>query len=473
MNKKRLLFASSEVYPFVKTGGLGDVSYSLPKVLSESYEVEVILPLYQMIDREQFGIRKLKSFEVTLGESVYSVELHGATLGNLEVRFIYTPLLCDREFPYGLPECGYEDNGLRFALFSKAVSELLREGNYTYAHLNDWQCALVALWVKEDPLISTKTLYTIHNLAYQGVFDRSVLGLIGIDESHYTMEGLEFYDQVNFAKAGIAYADVVTTVSPTYAKEILTPEFGCGLEGFLATHRHKLSGILNGIDTELFSPSTDSALVESYSTLKGKKSAKSALMKQLGLKGATKPLFVFIGRFTHQKGMDILVESLPKIAAMECNIALLGEGEGNYNEALGALSQAYPNIALSLGYDESLSRQMYAAGDYLLMPSLFEPCGLNQMIAYAYGAIPIVSRVGGLVDTVKKIESFDPESKSGFGIVIGSPTSRSLVAGAKKGCELYAEKKTFEAIGNHNMQCDYSWSQSVKAYLKIYKKLSQ
>jgi starch synthase len=472
MSKKRLLFASSEVYPFVKTGGLADVAYSLPKALSESYAVEVVLPLYQTIDRKHYKIKMSKSFEVVLGDTAYPVELHETTFENQTYLFIYTPLLCDREFLYGPAECGYEDNGLRFALFSRSVVELLRGGEYPLVHLNDWQCALAALWIKEENL-GVKSLYTIHNLAYQGVFDRSVLPLIGIDEGYYTMEALEFYDQVSYMKGGIAFADAITTVSPTYAKEILTSEFGCGLEGFLAVHRSKLSGILNGIDSEHFSPESDAALVETYTSAKGKKSSKTDLLKTLGLKGATKPLFVFIGRFTHQKGVNLLIEALPKIAEMECNIAILGEGEGEYSDAFSALSERYPNIALCVKYDEKLSRRMYAAADFLLMPSLYEPCGLNQLIAYAYGAIPIASKVGGLSDTVKKIESFDPHGNSGFGIVIGNPSLKSILAGVKKGCELYSEKKQFDAIVNHNMQCNYSWSVSANSYLKIYKKLAK
>ena len=471
MHKKSLLFASSEVYPFVKTGGLADVSHSLPKALSESYDVTVVLPLYRVIDRKRFKITMSESFEITMGESTYPIELHRASFEGMEYRFVYTPLLCDREFLYGPPECGYEDNAERFALYAYVLREMVRREAYALLHLNDWQCALAALLIKEESAISTKTLYTIHNLAYQGVFESSILPRIGVDTRYYTMDALEFYDQVNFMKAGIAYADLITTVSPTYAKEILTSEFGCGLEGFLQVHKRKLHGILNGIDRDHFSPSADGALVECYTDAKGKKASKSDLLKSLGLKGATKPLFVFIGRLAHQKGIDLLIETLPKMADLECNIALLGEGGDAYNEALSVISERYANVSVSSGYDEALSRRMYAGADFLVMPSLFEPCGLNQMIAFAYGAIPIVNRVGGLVDSVKKLESFEEESTSGFGIVFSSPTSRSFLAAIKKGCELYRDKKHFESIINHNMQCDYSWSQSAQAYLKLYQRL--
>ena len=473
MNKKRLLFASSEVYPFIKTGGLADVAHSLPRALNDQYEVTVVLPLYNAIDRNRFKIKRIESFAVVMGGVSYEVELYGTLYEGVEYRFVYEPLLCDREFLYGPPECGYEDNALRFGLFSYAVTELLRRDTYAIAHLNDWQCALVALLVKEDSSIETKCVYTIHNLAYQGVFSPSVLAQIGIDESHFTMERLEFYNQVNFMKGGIVYADAVTTVSPTYAKEILTTEFGCGLEGFLHVHRRKLSGIINGIDSDHFSPSCDEALVEKYTDAKGKKPSKSALLKQLGLKGSTKPLFAFIGRFTEQKGINILVEALPKIVELECNVVLLGEGEEGYHDSLAALAERYGNLSLSFGYDEVYSHRMYAGADFLLMPSLFEPCGLNQMIAFAYGAVPVVTRVGGLADTVKKVETYDENSPSGYGIVFTSPTARSLVAAVKKSCELYGDKKHFEAVVNHNMKCDFSWSESAKAYQVIYERLSK
>lgn len=471
MSNKRLLFASSEVYPFVKTGGLADVSHSLPKALNRTFDVCVVLPLYRQIDRERFGIHFVETFELSMGETTYSVEVYKATFEEIEYRFVYEPLLCERDFLYGPSDGGYEDNAIRFALFSRAIIRILQNESFALAHLNDWQCALAALLAKEDPAIAAKIVYTIHNLAYQGVFPASVLSSIGVDKHYFTMEGLEFYNQVNFMKAGIAYADAITTVSPTYAKEILTQEYGCGLEGFLQVHRRKLKGILNGIDTEHFSPLNDSALIEPFSTAKGKKGSKTALLKELGLKGSSKPLFVFIGRFAHQKGMDLLIESLPKIAAFECNVALLGEGENGYHEALEAIAREYPNIVLKFGYDEAFSRRMYAAADFFLMPSLFEPCGLSQMIAFAYGAVPIASRVGGLADTVKQWESYDETSPLGYGIVFNSLTPRAFLSAIKKGCDVYREKKHFESVVNHNMQCDYSWAESAYAYEAVYQRL--
>jgi starch synthase len=349
--------------------------------------------------------------------------------------------------------------------------ELLQGNHYDIVHLNDWQCALTALLVHQNREITTKTLYTIHNLAYQGVFEPSALKDWGVSSSYFHHESMEFYGKINLMKAGIAYADAITTVSPTYAKEILTPEFGCGLEGFLYLHRDKLTGILNGIDTEHFSPATDNALISHYTNVKGKKPSKSALLKNLGLKGVTKPLFVFVGRFVSQKGVDLLLETLPKIAAMECNISLLGEGDEYYTNALKNFSQQYSNVHLTVGYDEAFAHRLYAASDFLLMPSLFEPCGLNQMIAFTYGAIPIVHQVGGLGDSVKRFETYSQESSDGYGVVFFTPTSRSLFLAVRKSVELYSDKKLFESISNHNMQCDFSWNQSAKLYTTLYDRL--
>jgi starch synthase len=293
---------------------------------------------------------------------------------------------------------------------------------------------------------------------------------LGIDVGHFTMDGIEFYSKINLMKAGIAYSDAMSTVSPTYAKEILTPPFGCGLEGFLSVHKRKLHGIINGIDADLFSPATDSALTFVYNNAKEKKGSKKDLLKTLGLTGLDKPLFVFIGRFVQQKGVELLLEALPKIASMECNIVVLGEGE--YHEELRALGAQYDNVHVTFGYDESFSHRMYAAGDFLLMPSLFEPCGLSQLIAFAYGALPIVHHVGGLADTVCKFENFTRESDDGYGVVFNTPTSRALLGAIRKAFEIFKDKKRFEAIVNHNMQCDVSWSKSAQAYNRLYEELS-
>ena len=474
MSKIRILFAASEVYPFAKTGGLADVAHALPRALIESFDVQVVMPLYRSIDRKDYEIHPIgEEFEINMGKSLYSVQLFGCTHQGVEYRFVYSPLLCDREFLYGPPESGYDDNALRFGIFNYAIIRMLEEGSFDIAHLNDWQCGLVPLLLRDRPFIATKTLFTIHNLAYQGTFPSSALSDLGIDASYFTMEGIEFYNQMNFMKAGIAYAGMVTTVSPTYAREIMSETFGCGLEGFLESHRHKLVGVLNGIDTDHFSPRKDTYLSSPYDDLKGKRINKSDYLKSIATKGVNKPLFVFIGRYTWQKGMELLIDTLPKIASLECNIAILGEGEAQYCEKLQELSRLYSNLNVHIGYDEELSHRMYAAADFLLMPSLFEPCGLNQLIAFSYGALPVVHHVGGLVDTVKRFEKFDPASNNGFGITFERPTERSLFNAISKAMSLYADKPRYNAITKHNMSRDFSWYESSKAYGALYTILLQ
>jgi len=474
MGKSRILFAASEVYPFAKSGGLADVAYSLPKALNERYEVDIIMPLYQFIDRETFGIEALgETFHIMMGRKAYPITPYICEYEGMTYRFVYTPLLCDRAFLYGPPQGGYEDNDIRFALFNYAMLEVLNRDRYEIVHLNDWQTALLPLLLKNEPKIKSKSLFTIHNLAYQGIFDKKALSRLGIDEKYFHMDCLEFYGQVNFMKAGIAFADRITTVSPTYAKEIVTPEFGCGLEGFLQYHSAKLTGIVNGIDTEHFSPDNDKMLVKPYRDLSGKTANKSAFHEEIKMKDPQRPLIVFIGRFTWQKGLEILIDALPDIVLMACNIVILGEGEKQYHDALEALAQKYDNIYLESGYDEALSHRMYAASDFFLMPSLFEPCGLAQMIAMHYGSIPIVHSVGGLADTVHDHADFDSENQKGYGIVFNEPDPQALLYSVKKALKLYGTKTKYNQIVKHNMLCDFSWRESGALYMKEYEKLRE
>jgi starch synthase len=464
MPKPTLLFAASEVYPFAKSGGLADVAYSLPRALSATYEVAVIMPLYASVNCEKFDIQPLDEyFEIEMGGVLYPIEIFGCQYEGVLYRFVYTPLLCEREFLYGPPECGYDDNALRFGIFNHTLVAMIQKYKYDIAHLNDWQCALVPLLLKEEANIQTKTIFTIHNLAYQGVFDFSYLQKIGIDEKYFTINGLEFYNQINFMKAGIAYSNMVTTVSPKYVKEILTPAFGCGLEGFLKFHEKKLVGILNGIDIEHFSPP--------FSDLRGKAESKKTYLKEVGLKGMTKPLFVFISRFTWQKGMDLLIDIVPKLALSDCNIAILGEGEEIYNTKLKAIASKNANVHLTFGYDESLSHRMYSAADFLLMPSLFEPCGLSQLIAMHYGVLPIVHKVGGLADTVFDYKKIDTQGEKGCGIAFSKASTTSFMKALHEALELYKSKKSYNKIAKHNMLCDFSWTVSAKDYIKQYEKI--
>lgn len=465
----KLLFASAEIYPYAKTGGLADVAQALPNALPQTIEVRSIMPLYDFIDREIFGISPLeRSFRVTLGEDVYEITLYHGINRGIETLFVYTPLLCSRPSLYGDARGDYPDNALRFGLFSKALVVVAQMYAVDILHLNDWHTALAALWAREiAPQL--RTVFTIHNLAFQGIFPQTVLRELGLNDTYFHPEGIEFWGQMNCMKAGIAYSSSVTTVSPRYAMEILQPEFGCGLDGFLVAHQHKLTGILNGIDTKLFDPEHDPVLSQNYSytSFQDKKLTKYSFCQEQNLAHRDRPLFIFIGRFTHQKGVDLLIDVLPELLKLELNLAILGEGDGALISALQDAAQHHKNLLHLLGYDESLSHRMYAAADFLLMPSSFEPCGLNQLIALRYGTVPIVHRVGGLYDTVKDRSDQDA-SPCGQGFAMKTFDPIGLKEVVKRAVRLYKTPKPLERLAKHNMQCDVSFLESAKAYLDHY-----
>lgn len=477
--KAKTLFVSSEVYPFAKSGGLADVSFGLPKAMSKLFDVSIIMPLYNSIDKERFDIRHVESsFKIFFGEKKYSVTIFSTLYKGMKCYFVASKILTDKKNLYGTPLSGYKDNDLRFGLFCKAVVAFVKEKkSYDLLHLNDWQSALCALLIKEDTSIQTKTLFTIHNLAYQGIFPKESLERLGLDAKYFHMDALEYYDGISFMKAGIAYADAITTVSPNYAKEILTPEFGFGLEGFLEKHQAKLTGILNGIDLSHFCAKTDKTLVQKYdaTTYDKKIKNKKAYLKEKNLENKEFPLFVFIGRFTSQKGVDLLIEALKQIGTLELNIAILGDGEAHYHKQMKALLGKRKNRVIDFGYDEALSHRMYAAADFLLMPSLFEPCGLNQLIAMEYGSMPLVSGVGGLKDSVCDIEEYDKSSACGngigFGITFDANEPNALLQAIQKALKLYTNKERLKEINIHNMGCDFSWNESAKEYATLYKSL--
>ena len=464
-----ILFASSEVYPFAKSGGLADVAYSLPHALNKEHSIHVVLPLYQSIDRKKYKIKPYgKSFNISMDEHVHTIELHTCNYEGITYIFVYTPQLSDREYLYGTSIAAYEDNDIRFGLFNYVLLEMLKATKYDIVHLNDWQCGLLPLLMDEIESIQTKSIFTIHNLAYQGLFNRLALHSLGIDEKYFTSECLEFYGQVNFMKAAIAFSDAITTVSPTYAKEILTPEFGCGLEGFLQHYSHKLSGIVNGIDTKQFSPSLDKQIVKIYTDLRGKAVNKRALIKYTGFKTPQIPLFAFVGRFTWQKGLDLMIDILPTLARMDCNIMIIGSGDEVYQNVLLDIARDYENVHIELGYNEALAHRLYASSDFFLMPSLFEPCGLAQMIAMNYGSIPIVHHVGGLADTVSSIDTFKDDTLEGYGIVFYAPDTEAFLGAVNSAITLYNNKRSYNTITKHNMLCDFSWAESGELYIKKY-----
>lgn len=473
----KTLFVSSEIYPFAKSGGLADVSYSLPKALSQSVDMTLIMPLYKSIDRAKYGITSSGvSFKITLDGINHQVEYFFTLYNGLKCYFLYAPVLSETEDLYGDERGGYENNDTRFGLFCHAVIEWVQRfsSGFDLLHLNDWQSALCAPLIQEKEL-GIKTIFTIHNLAYQGVFDKGALSRVELSESYYSYVSLEYYGDVNFLKAGIIYSDVITTVSPSYAKEILTKEFGNGLEGLLGFYKEKLVGILNGIDSDDFSPKKDQALYENYDArvMSAKSVNKREFLKSVSLQDETKPLFIFIGRFTWQKGLELLINSLKEIALLDINIAILGDGEQKYHKALIKATQKYENVHVRFGYDEQTSRRMYGASDFLLMPSMYEPCGLNQMIAMSYGSIPIVRDVGGLHDSVQSVDSFAMQPEGGFGITFENFQTDEFIDACKRAVSLYQQKQLIRRIKRHNMNQDFSWKSRALEYKKIYHKLTE
>jgi starch synthase len=467
----KTLFVSSEIFPFAKSGGLGDVAASLPKALNNYVDTTSIMPLYGSIDHKKHNIESTGfDYQFWVNGTEYGFEVYqsGKTLFLKESSGLF-----DREEMYG----NYDDNDIRFGLFCYAVLEYIRASNqyFEIIHINDWQSALIALLEKELYHFGSKIIFTIHNLAYQGIFSKESINRLDLSWEFFTTSKLEYHDQINMLKSAINYSDVVTTVSPTYAGEIQTHRFGCDLENLIQDNAYKLRGILNGIDYEEFNPAIDTNLPKNYDAdnLSNKKEIKEELLKELYLKDINKPLFIFIGRFTAQKGIDQILESIYELSKLPINIAILGSGEENYNHWFGALSGKYENISITIGYNEKLARKLYAAADFLYMPSEYEPCGLNQMIAMKYGAVPIVRNVGGLKDSVVDFEEVStfPQNK-GVGITFDHGDLTAFMYVTNKALLLYLDKDRFDSVVSHDMRIDFSWDIKSKEYLSLYNDLA-
>jgi len=461
----RILFASSEIYPYAKTGGLADVADSLPLALNRYMEMFRVMPLYSFMKNNSFKV--YDSFTLSLEKTEHLIEILTKTEDKITTYFIKTPILSDTKNIYGDENGDYQNNHLRFALFCKAIVELSIRLKIKLLHLNDWHTALTSLFIRELKL-NIKTVFTIHNLAYQGLFDKKVLKELDISEQYFKMDGLEFYNKVNFLKAGIAYSDTITTVSPTYAKEILTPEFGCGLDGFLEYHKNKLSGILNGVNCDLFNPAKDKSLpfIFDKGSLENKHKNKIAFIKNSKLKDPRAPLLVMVTRLVEQKGIDLLLKSVNELLSKKINLCIIGEGDQEISKKLNDLASHHKNFEFFEGYNEKLSHLIYASSDFLLMPSVFEPSGLNQFIAMRYGSFPIVHKVGGLKDSVH-----ENSSVCGNGFVYNKQIKKEFLLCIERALEYKKDKKRFTKMIKSNMECDFSFEKSALKYLKIYKSL--
>ncbi len=470
----RVLFASSEIDPLAKTGGLADVASSLPKALKKGgIEIFLIMPYYKKFVAKSGASVNPTDYSITANienekviSRIYKTVLHG-----VEVFLIEKDDLYDREQLYGTPEGDYPDNWKRFGYFAYAILELAKLlGNIDIIHINDWQTGLVPLLKlrKYPELMQTKTIITIHNLAYQGLFEKDILPKLGIGIEDFTMEGLEYYGKVNFLKAGIIYSDFITTVSPTYAEEIQTPEFGYGLDGVLRKRKDYLKGILNGIDYEVWNPSTDKELYVNFSednVIEGKKANKKRLLDEIGLVGEEKPLFGIVSRLAEQKGFDLFPTIIEEIARRNINLVVLGAGDKVYQDMFINIAKRYKNIYVKIGFDPILAKRIYASSDFFLMPSKYEPCGLGQLIAMRYGTIPVVRETGGLKDTVKDI------NEGGYGIVFKEYEPTELLNAIDRAIAFYSDKSAFIKAVNYVSRLDFSWESSAKEYIKLYEKV--
>lgn len=478
----KILFTSSEVVPFAKTGGLADVSGVLPRAIkAQGHDVRVVMPKYKVVDNQKFGLRTLtKSLSIPVGEEIAIVSiLEGELEREIPVYFIdYKPYF-ERKELYGTSEGAYEDNAERFILFSRALLEAVKAIGFQpdVIHCNDWQTGLIPVYLKtlykKDPFFQkTATVLTIHNIAYQGTFPKQTLNLAGLGEEEFTPEKLEFHGQVSFLKGGLVYADVLNTVSVTYSKEIqCSPEFGYGLEGVLAHRRQDLYGILNGVDYDEWNPAKDQFIAVNYTIgeIDKKMECKRALLKENNLPVNLEwPLVGIVSRLAQQKGLDIIGEAIDEIMDLDLYFILLGTGEEEYHMLFSRIGRKYSRkAAIHITFDNRLAHRIYAGCDLFLMPSRYEPCGLGQLISLAYGTASIVNPTGGLADT---IEEFEPETGKGNGFLLSEYSATALVNALKRAITVYRQKETWQRLVNNMMEANFSWVTSTKEYLKLYQK---
>lgn len=473
-----ILLATGEVHPYSKTGGLADMVGALAKTLARAgHETRVVTPLYRGIQEQFPQIRRDDWwFDLPLGSRRVQAELFSLPVEqNLTVYFIRQQGFYDRNGLYMEDNTAYADNADRFIFFSKCVVHLARYLPWRpdVIHVHDWQTGIVPAltlnlqrnegWGNPPP-----TCLTIHNLAYQGIFPASAFGLTNLPREFFTMDTAEYFGHLNCLKAGIALADVLTTVSPRYAREILTEEYGCSLDGLLRKRQARLTGILNGVDYEEWNAMTDRYLKSPYSAarLAGKKIDKGELQKEMGLAVTTAPLFGTITRLAEQKGIDIQLAALEEMLSADMQFVLLGSGSPAYEHGYHELARRFPNkVGARFGYNEGLSHRIEAGCDFYLMPSRYEPSGLNQMYSLRYGTIPIVRATGGLDDSVV---DFTENKAQANGIKFSEYSPRALARAIRKALALYEQPQLVSRYRKNGMKCDFSWERTVGQYVKVY-----
>jgi starch synthase len=486
----RVLFATSEAYPLIKTGGLADVSGALPKALSQlkaadgDIDIKIVIPAYSAVLTKLKHVKTIANIQV-LGEAC-SLIVGKMSDDNdeheIEVIAIKNATLYERS---GGPYCDehgvdWLDNALRFGLLSRVASLLCSQNSPLHnwqpdlIQCNDWQTGLTPAYMKLIDHSKVKSIFSIHNLAFQGCFDATWVEKLGLPTEHFNINGFEYFDQLSFLKAGLFYADQLSTVSPNYAHEIQTEKFGFGLQGLLKTRNKELTGILNGIDTEEWNPATDVHLPKNYSNARitGKKAVKHALQQQLGLQmNAGAPLLGVVSRLTHQKGLDLLPEIMPKLIKDGCQFAILGSGDKVLEARFNDLAERYPTqVSMNTGYHEHLSHNIMAGSDMFIMPSRFEPCGLNQLYGLAYGTPPVVSLTGGLADSVCDTNELSLKNNLATGFVVKNVSATSLLVTIERAIDVWKNKKAWRQIQKNGMQANISWNSRAIDYLALYEK---
>ncbi|MFQ5736650.1 MAG: glycogen synthase GlgA [Thermodesulfobacteriota bacterium] len=473
-----IAIASSEATPFAKTGGLADVAGSLPMALERlGCTATLLLPYYRQVD--ECGLKIAPAgFEISVpvGRRDITSRVYASEYKGVKVLLLKCDEYFDRSYLYGTPDGDYFDNLERYAFFSRGVLEALKASGGAppdVIHCNDWQTGLLPAYlrhtyVNDDFFKKTATVFTIHNMAYQGLFAANLFELTNLPPALYQPEGLEFWGKVNLLKSGLAYSDIITTVSREYAREIQTPEFGYGLDGFLAKRRDVLHGVLNGVDYEQWDPERDPLLPQRYSAsdMKGKRVCRKEMLKRFGLKlPASTPVIGMISRLAGQKGFDILFEAMPRLMELGIGMVIVGTGDQQYQSMLEELATLYPDrLGVRIAFDNELSHLVEAGSDMFLMPSRYEPCGLNQIYSLKYGTVPVVRATGGLEDTVR-----DYKEGNGNGFKFREYSAEALVDKVREAVEVFRHKKAWQALRKTGMGEAYSWELSAGRYIELYR----
>ena len=475
----KILMVASEAIPFSKTGGLADVVGALPQALHAlGHEVGVVLPLYRATRLDQPEIL-FPALTVPLGPQTCFPAVPTVVHSGVRFYFVAYPTFFDRAALYGTPAGDYPDNAERFALFSRAALEIAQlHFRPDLFHCHDWQSALVPVllrtaYTRSAALSRTPVLFTIHNLGYQGLFRRDILAQIGLPESVFTIDGLEFYGKVNLLKGGLVYSDAINTVSRGYAREIQTEEYGFGLDGLLRHRSLVLSGILNGVDYGHWNPATDPHIAARYTPgdLRGKRECKRDLLAAFSLPTShlDRPVLGIVSRLSAQKGADLIQDVANELMSLDLTLVVLGSGDAAYEDLFRTLAVRYPDkVAVRIAYDDTLAHKIEAGSDIFLMPSRYEPCGLNQIYSLKYGAVPVVRVTGGLDDTV---ENFDPSTGAGTGFKFKDYTGQALIAAIRAALDTYGNQSLWRKLMANGMAQDYSWGASAAQYVRLYQGL--